>query len=59
MFSCPYCEEGNISVEIFGFFVHKLSGRWISCPAKDPTTPFERGIIATGGAKFRYLDAPV
>jgi hypothetical protein len=46
MLNCLYCERGDRSVEIFGFFVHKLSDRWISCPVKNPTTPFESDVIA-------------
>jgi hypothetical protein len=43
---CPYCNTGDVSVEIFGFAVHKLTDRWVACPTKSPVTPFQRGVIA-------------
>jgi hypothetical protein len=45
--TCLYCRRGDIPVEIFGFVVHKLPDRWISCCAKNANTPFEHGVIAT------------
>lgn len=45
--ACPYCNRGDVSVEIFGFAVHKLSDRWIACTAKESCTPFYDGVIET------------
>jgi hypothetical protein len=47
MLTCLYCDQGDVSVEVFGFAVHKLADRWVTCVAKTPNSPFERGIIAT------------
>ena len=50
---CPYCSQGDVAVEIFGFTVHKLSDRWIACPDKSSSSPFYDCIIAT-----REVDRP-
>jgi hypothetical protein len=28
---CPHCRAGKPSVEMFGFSVHQLGDRWITC----------------------------
>ena len=45
--TCPYCSQGDVSVELFGFAIHKLPDRWISCSARNTSTPFRNGVIAT------------
>ncbi|WP_109484368.1 hypothetical protein [Occallatibacter savannae] len=44
---CPYCSQGDVAIEIFGFTVHKLADRWIACPEKGSCSPFYDGVIAT------------
>jgi hypothetical protein len=50
--TCPYCSLGNVSVEILGFAIHKLSDRWITCNAKPPSTLFSAGAMDTRDEKF-------
>jgi hypothetical protein len=44
MLTCLYCDQGDVSVEVFGFAVHKLADRWVTCVAKTPNSPFERAL---------------
>jgi hypothetical protein len=55
MGTCRYCNQGDASVEVFGFAIHKLDDRWVSCAAKNPNAPFEQGIIAKRDEHLRPL----
>jgi hypothetical protein len=32
---CRCCAQGNLSVEVFGLWVHQFKDRWISCPSNN------------------------